>query len=53
MTFETLGVTGITELKIQTGNPIVNLGRFRVAIKGGPIPSLGGNTKGTPWKGTS
>ena len=24
-----------------------------MAIKGGPIPSLGGNTKGTPWKGTS
>ena len=53
MKFETLGVTGITELKIQTGNPIVNLGRFRVAINGGPIPSLGGNTKGPPWKGTS
>ena len=33
MTFETLGVTGITELKSQTGNPIVNPGRFRVAIK--------------------
>ena len=53
MIFETLGVIGITGLKIQTGNPIVNPGRFRVAIKGGPIPSLGGNTKGTPWKGTS
>ena len=34
MTFETLGVTGINGLKIQTGNPIVNPGRFRVAIKG-------------------
>ena len=53
MTFETLSVTGITRLKSQTGNPIVNPGIFRVAIKGGPIPSLGGNTKGTPWKGTS
>ena len=52
MTFETLGVTGITGLNSQTGKPIVNLGRFRVAIKGGPIPSLGGNTKGTPCKGT-
>ena len=40
MTFETLGVTGITGLKSQTGNPIVKPGRFRVAIKGGPIPSL-------------
>ena len=48
MTFETLGVTRITRLNIQTGNPIVNPGRFRVVIKGGPIPSLGGNTKGTP-----
>ena len=47
MTFETLGVTGITGLNNHTGNPIVNLGRFRVEIKGGPIPSLGGNTKGT------
>ena len=53
MTFETLGVTRIIELKIQTSNPIVNLGRFRVTIKGEPIPSLEGNTKGTPWKGTS
>ena len=53
MAFGTLGVTKIIELKSQTGNPIVNPGRFRVAIKGGPIPSLGGNTKGTPWKGTS
>ena len=53
MTFETLGVTRITGLKGQTGNPMVNPGIFRVAIKGGPIPSLGGNTKGTPWKGTS
>ena len=45
MTFETLGVTGITRLKIQTSNPIVNPRIFRVAIKGGPIPSLGGNQK--------
>ena len=53
MTFETLGVMGITILKSQTGNPIVNPRIFRVAIKGGPIPSLRGNTKGTPWKGIS
>ena len=53
MTFETLGVTGIIGLNIQTGSPIVNPQRFRVEIKGGPIPLLGGNTKGTPWKGTS
>ena len=53
MTFETLGVTGITGLNSHTSNPIVNPGIFRVAIKGGPIPSLGRNTKGTPWKGTS
>ena len=45
MTFETLGVTGINGLNSQTSNPIVNLGRFRVAIKGGPIPSLGGIQK--------
>ena len=48
MKFETLGVIGITRLNNQTGNPIVNPGRFRVAMKGGPIPSLKGNTKGTP-----
>ena len=48
MRFETLGVTGITGLNSQTGNPIVNLVRFRVEIKGGPIPSLRGNKKGTP-----
>ena len=53
MTFETLGVIGITELNNHTSNPIVNPGRFRVAIKGGPTPSPRGNTKGTPSKGTS
>ena len=42
------GITGITRLNSQNCNPIVNPGRFRVAIKGGPISSLGGNTKGTP-----
>ena len=47
MTFETLGVTRIIGLNNQIGNPIVNPRRFRVAIKGGPIPSLKGNTKGT------
>ena len=53
MTFETLGVIGITRINSQTGNPIVNPRIYILAIKGGPIPSLGGNTKGTPWKGTS
>ena len=48
MAFETLGVTGITGLNSQTGNLIVNPGRFRVEIKGVPTPSLGGNTKGAP-----
>ena len=48
MTFETLGVIGITRLNNQASNPIVNLGIFRAAIKGGPIPSLSGNIKGTP-----
>ena len=45
MTFDTLGVIGITGLNNQTSDPIVNPGRFRVAIKGGPIPSLGGSQK--------
>ena len=36
MTFETLGVTRITRLNNQIGNPIVNPGIFTVEIKGGP-----------------
>ena len=51
MTFETLGVTGITGLEIYTGSHIVNPGIFRVAIKGGPIPSLEGIQKAHLGKG--
>ena len=51
MTFDTLGVIGFIGLNNQTGNPIVNPRRFRVEIKGGPIPSLGGIQKVNLGKG--
>ena len=37
----------------QTGNPIVNLGRLKVAMRGGPTSPYEGKTKDVLGKGVS
>ena len=49
---DTKGAFGMTGLENNhTGNPIVNSGRFKVAVKGGQTAPQGGDTKDIPWKG--
>jgi len=51
---ETIGALGITRMENNhTGNPIVNLGRLNVAMRGGQTFPNEGITKGSPGEWVS